>query len=579
MSKKVVDPRFKEAKKTYPQSASTLDKSYLDVVIGAHGGDDSSVNLLKECITIIVRMRIPWDLSSFMMLYKNLRVNFALGIPGTSAPMNKIGDEDVLSSDELVLQIVMSAAQEERDIINNYFKNGPPPLPTPKKLYIEGIRHSLRYMWHQTFPADFAALPDKWGDELEYIYSRGQIWVSKKLTPTSHGITFTICPNSGERTSDFRSHYGPALALSKNKDGSVTPLINIDGWLQDSNNLLQNAVARDAFFRWRKVDGVPESNIEKARTLFDKCLEKQTITLSEWIVFLYTLQIYDGNVFHPACRPITNAKGKDLNPEEAVKDNRSDNYVQSQSQGLFDETAQAQKAPSFDKQHMESLAREGRAKMRTALTTARKSVVLDNVLEEDLRKDDAELNSILICASPTDESVEECLHADMPSEALTREEVEDVDHIMHDAAVWFNENPALATGSEAKVVERPLKEYDPDNDRFRVEFVPAPTEMPPAAVLSATLPPTKEEEEASEQHKRLFSDLSLPAGSSSNDPLNTKFRKEEEEEEEDYPKGGTQKHRKNNKRYTKKQRKIRKSKKNKTNKTNKRIKRRKSKKQ
>ena len=104
MSKKVVDPRLREAKKAYPQSAPTRDQSYLDVVIGAHGGDDSSVNLLKECITIIVRMRIPWDLPSFMTLYKNLRVNFALGIPGTSAPMNKIGDDDVLSSDELVLQ-------------------------------------------------------------------------------------------------------------------------------------------------------------------------------------------------------------------------------------------------------------------------------------------------------------------------------------------------------------------------------------------------------------------------------------------------------------------------------------------
>jgi len=567
MSKKVVAPRLREAKKAYPQSAPTTDQSYLDVVIGAHGGDDSSVNLLKECITIIVRMRIPWDLPSFMMLYKNLRVNFALGIPGTSAPMNKIGDDEVLSSDELVLQIVMSAAQEERDIINNYFRSGQPPLPTPKKLYIEGIRHSLRYMWHQTFPADFAALPDKWGDELEYIYSRGQIWVSKKLTPTSHGITFTICPNSGERTSDFRSHYGPALALSKNKDGSVTPLINIDGWLQDSNNLLQNAVAREAFFRWRKVDGVPESNIQKARTLFDKCLEKQTITLSEWIVFLYTLQIYDGNVFHPACRPITNAKGKDLNPEEAVKDNRSDNYVQSQSQGLFDEMVQAQKAPlrSFNKQHMDSLAREGRAKMRTALATARKSVMLDDVLEEDLREDD-----ILRCAYPTDESVEECLHADMPSEVLTREEVVEVDNNMLDAVTWFDENRALATSAGAKVVERPLKEYDPDNDKFRVEFVPVPTEA------GARDPDNDDklltEEDALEQYKNSlpFKLSSLP-GSPSDETLKANFEKEYGNPK-NWPKGGTRKRRKNNKRYTKKQRKIKKSKKNKTNKRIKRIK-------
>ena len=563
MSKKVVDPRLREAKKAYPQSAPTRDQSYLDVVIGAHGGDDSSVNLLKECITIIVRMRIPWDLPSFMTLYKNLRVNFALGIPGTSAPMNKIGDDDVLSSDELVLQIVMSAAQEERDIINNYFKNGPPLSPTPKKLYIEGIRHSLRYMWHQTFPADFAALPDNWGDELEYIYSRGQIWVSRKLTPTSHGITFTICPNLGERTSDFRSHYGPALALSKNKDGTVTPLINIDGWLQDSNNLLQNAVARDAFFEWRKVDGVPESNIQKARTLFDKCLEKQTITLSEWIVFLYTLQIYDGNVFHPACRPITNAKGKDLKPDEADQTGFTSTFGESQSQVPFDETVQAQKAPSFNKQHMESLAREGRAKMRTALATARKSVMLDDVLEEDLRKDDAELDSILICASPTDESVKECLHVEMPTEALTREEAVEVENIMNDAAAWFDINRTLAAGSEAKAAATPLKEYDPDNDYSAYE----------PELMSVKLPPTKEEEEeALEQYKRTlpFKLSSLP-GSPSDETLITNFRKKYGDPK-DWPKGGTRKHRKNNKRHTKKQQKIRKSKKNKTNKRIKRIK-------
>ena len=560
MSKKVVNPRLREAKKAYPQSASTPNQSYLDVVIGAHGGDDSSVNLLKECITIIVRMRIPWDLPLFMTLYKNLRVNFALGIPGTSAPMNKIGDDDVLSSDELVLQIVMSAAQEERDIINNYFRSRQLPPPTPKKLYIEGIRHSLRYMWYKTFPADFAALPDNWGDELEYIYSRGQIWVSKKLTPTSHGITFTICPNLGERTGDYRSHYGPALALSKNKDGSVPDLINIDGWLQDSNNLLQSAVARDAFFEWRKVDGVPESNIQKAITLFDLCLEKQTITLSEWIVFLYTLQIYDGNVFHPACRPISNAKGKDLKPDEADQAGFTTTFGESQSQGLFDETDQAQKAPlrSFNKQHMNSLAREGRAKMRTALATTRKSVTLDNVLEDDLRNNDAQLDSMLICASPMDhdESVKECLHVEIPAEALTREGVEEVEEIMHNAETWFDENRTLAAAvAEAKT--RPLKEYDPDNDGFS-------TELPPAALLSATLPPTKEEEEeALEQYKRTLPfKLSLLPGSPSDETLITKFR-EKYGDPKDWPKGGTRKHRKNNKRRTKKQRKSKKNKKNK----------------
>ena len=311
-------------------------------VLTGHGNDLDIVErptLLDAMAELHEDFEAPSERKKLAEYIKNsVSLTIAMGLPGPSAPMQDAATQGRwagLTTSEIDVQIVRNIYQ----LFDEYLGSSP---PTNEMLDI------LNYIAKQQLRANFLqvwgkggefALKTKgnWESNIVRLIEKNEIWVSKKLIPTSvknrdGSMTmasmdrfYSLRPNEGEDP-DFRAREGLHLIDMRDSTGMeiANLVLPVPEYTTVTGNLLPQSRAFDInnvqypearsrlenYFKNVLYAGAPRETKEEQvfNLILNKIFSKTQpdVYLSDIIMLGYILKVQKLQIYDPLCRPLSN---------------------------------------------------------------------------------------------------------------------------------------------------------------------------------------------------------------------------------------------------------------------------------
>jgi hypothetical protein len=298
-------------------------------VLSGHGyeGDVSDKKtILNEILLKFESLVKEEDIIKY--IEDSVHLTISMGFPGPSAPMEVENTEGRFSG--------LTTSETEIEIPRNFFRlfnryNSDKSIELNDEnlrilhfLIRRQLRTNFRIFWG--FGGRLLKKGSDWRVQINNLLNRYEIWVLKKVLPSSMDREYSLKPNEGENP-EFRAHEGVHMIDTRHPQMSklvenIKIVLNkqrerisdINPGEFDKNNL-QKSKARQrlelAFQNILLTKDVIQTRSRKIQKAFISILDdierNQIVYLSQIIMLGYLLGIEKLYIYDPACRPLSDS--------------------------------------------------------------------------------------------------------------------------------------------------------------------------------------------------------------------------------------------------------------------------------